>query len=84
METMGERIKRLREAANLTQPELAELVGVTRSAVAQWEDSSTENIKLQIFLRLCAILGTDPHYLVWGPERIDPLGHIPKVRRIRP
>lgn len=84
METMGERIKRLREASNLTQPELGEAVGVSRSAVAQWEDGSTENIKLQIFLRLCEVLNTDPHYLVWGPERVDPLSRQgTKVRRIR-
>lgn len=72
METMGARIKRLRESRGLTQPALGDLCGVTKSAVSQWEDESTANIKLESFLRLCEALGTDPRYLVWGPERKDP------------
>lgn len=77
METMGARIRRLREAKGLTQPALAELCGVTKSAVSQWEDESTANIKLEPFLRLCEHLGTDPRYLVWGPERVDPAAPLP-------
>lgn len=70
METMGDRIRRLREAQNLTQTELGELCGgVTRSAVSQWEDGSTTDIKLKQFLALCDALKTDPHYLVFGPDR---------------
>lgn len=69
METMGDRIRQLRIAQGLTQPELAELVGVTKSAVSQWEGDSTKNIKLDVFLRLCEVLRTDPKYLVWGPQR---------------
>lgn len=71
METMADRIKRLREAQNLTQTELGELCGgVTRSAVSQWEDGSTTDIKLRQFLALCDALKTDPHYLVYGPDRV--------------
>lgn len=69
METMGERIRRLREAQNLTQTRLGELCGVSKSAVSQWEDGSTTDIKLKVFLALCDALRTDPHYLVYGPER---------------
>jgi transcriptional regulator with XRE-family HTH domain len=72
METMGERIRQLRIARGMTQPELGELCGVSKSAVSQWEDGSTEDIKLKPFLRLCEALQTDPHYLVFGPEREDP------------
>lgn len=53
----------------MTQPQLAKLTGVTKSAVSQWEDGATSNIKLEPFLRLCDALGTDPHYLVYGPDR---------------
>lgn len=85
METMGDRIKRLREAQNLTQTELGEQCGgVTRSAVSQWEDGSTTDIKLKQFLALCDALKTDPHYLVYGPDRVpegtDP-GSTGKFRR---
>lgn len=34
---MGERIKNLREASNLTQAELARKLGLSRSAVNAWE-----------------------------------------------
>jgi transcriptional regulator with XRE-family HTH domain len=69
MESMGDRIKQLRVAQGLTQPQLAERVGVTKSAVSQWEDGSTSNVKLEVFLLLCEVLRTDPKYLVWGPDR---------------
>lgn len=69
MESMGDRIRQLRIAQGYTQPELAKLVGVTKSAVSQWEGDSTKNIKLDVFLRLCEVLRTDPRYLVWGPAR---------------
>jgi transcriptional regulator with XRE-family HTH domain len=72
METMGTRIRQLRVARGLTQPELGELCGVSKSAVSQWEDGSTEDIKLKPFLRLCEALQTDAHYLVFGPQREDP------------
>lgn len=69
METMGQRIKQMREARNWTQTQLAELVGVTVSAVSQWELDQTENVKLLPFLRLAKLFGTDPHYLVFGQGR---------------
>lgn len=59
METMAQRIKALREAKGYNHQSLADAVGVTRAAVYQWEDGSVQNIKLPIFLRLCAVLGTD-------------------------
>jgi transcriptional regulator with XRE-family HTH domain len=72
METMGERIRQLREARGLTQTQLGEATGVTKSAVSQWEGGATSNIKLQAFMVLCEVLNTDPAYLIWGPERGRP------------
>jgi transcriptional regulator with XRE-family HTH domain len=69
METMGDRIRRLRLARGLTQGELAKLCDVTTSAVSQWEIGSTANIKLRAFLLLTNALRTDFAYLVYGPER---------------
>jgi transcriptional regulator with XRE-family HTH domain len=68
-ETMGDRIKVLRQARNLTQEQLADRVGVTKSAVSQWEGGNVANIKLQTFFRLLEILQTDYQYLVFGPDR---------------
>lgn len=74
METMGERIRTLREAKRLTQDQLGKLVGVSKSAVSQWELDATANIKLPVFLKLVDVLGTDPHYLVFGADRVPTPG----------
>ncbi len=68
-ESMGQRIKRMRDQRGWTQTELAERVGVTVSAVSQWELDQTENVKLLPFLRLARLFETDPHYLVFGQGR---------------
>jgi transcriptional regulator with XRE-family HTH domain len=66
VETMGDRIRRLREAQGLTQPALAELCGVTKGAVSQWELGGTQNIKLEPWLKLIAALHTSAEYLLRG------------------
>jgi transcriptional regulator with XRE-family HTH domain len=68
-ESMGDRIRILRQARGLTQEGLGERVGVSKSAVSQWEDGSVANIKLKTFLALLEVLGTTHEYLVHGPER---------------
>jgi transcriptional regulator with XRE-family HTH domain len=76
METMGDRIKALRQARRLSQEGLGTAVGVTKSAVSQWEAGATQNIKLKTFLALLEVLGTDYEYLVYGADRapIPPRG----------
>lgn len=69
METMGERIRQLRKARNMTQEEFGNAVGVSKSAVSQWEDGSTKNLKLETFLRVVETLHTDAEFLIFGPER---------------
>jgi DNA-binding Xre family transcriptional regulator len=72
MQTMGERIRLLRQARGMSQGDLSSKIGVTPGAISQWENGSTKNIKLETFLRLCAELGTEPQYLIFGPP--DRLG----------
>lgn len=81
-ESMGERLKRLRVARGFTQVEFAKLVGVTKSAVSQWEDDSTKNLKLPALARALEVLGTDLQHLVWGENRA-PAGTPPKPQRRR-
>lgn len=69
METMGDRIKMLREAKGLTQEQLGKLVGVSKAAVSQWELGQAANIKLQTFLNLLNVLGVKYEYLIYGPNR---------------
>lgn len=65
--TMGDRIKTLREAKGMTQEELAKALGVTRAAVSLWELGNTKNIKNVTFLALVQLLGTNQEYLLFGP-----------------
>lgn len=76
METMAERLKRLRVARGYTQLEFAKLVGVTKSAVSQWEGGSTKNLKLTVLAKVLDVLATDLQYLVWGENRA-PIGSPP-------
>lgn len=68
METMGDRIRQLRNARGLTQDQLGSRVSVTGAAVSQWERGETSNIKIQTFLNLCEELGTTPEYLAFGAD----------------
>jgi transcriptional regulator with XRE-family HTH domain len=81
METMGDRIRQLRQARALTQEEFGRQVGVTKSAISQWENGGTKNIKLATFLRVLEVLHTDANFLIWGPERGPSVVGKPRVAR---
>lgn len=49
------RIKELREAANLTQQQLADSMGVVRSAVANWETGSSMPKTSDLCLLACLL-----------------------------
>jgi transcriptional regulator with XRE-family HTH domain len=66
---MGNRIKQLRQARGMTQEQLADYCGVTKSAVSQWENGSTANVKLQPLIRLVEALRTDLPFLIYGQAR---------------
>lgn len=89
-ETMGERIRRLREAKNLTQPALARLLismgappTLTKAAIHKWESGDTKNMQNATFILLCQALGTDPPYLLWGPDRVPREHPAPSVRVLK-
>lgn len=81
METMGDRIRTLRQARGLSQGRLADRLGVTTGAVSQWESGNTQNIKIQTFLKLADELGTTPKYLAFGPPQRQPPPVTPTGRR---
>ena len=62
---LGARIRAARLARNLTQDQLARAVGVTRSAVAQWETGRAGQIGSNL-ARIARVLETSATYLLSG------------------
>lgn len=60
--TIGSRIKELREAANLTQEQLAQKVGVTKSAIGNYEQNISSP-KETILYKLIETLKCDANYI---------------------
>jgi DNA-binding XRE family transcriptional regulator len=55
---LGQRIRRKREVANLTQTQLAERVGVLRTSITNIE-AGRQKAPLHIIYELCAVLEVD-------------------------
>lgn len=64
--TTGEIIKQLRKEKKMTQEELANYIGVQKSAVAKWETGRTQNIKTETLHALAILFGVQPAYLLDG------------------
>ena len=61
---MAERIKERRLAMGYTQEELAEKLGLQKSAIAKYENGRVENIKRSIISKMALILNCSPSYLL--------------------
>lgn len=64
MESMGERIKRLRNNLGLTQAELGERVGLQRAAINKYEKGDTENMKRTVIGKMSNVFNVSPAYLM--------------------
>ncbi|MBR2684877.1 MAG: helix-turn-helix domain-containing protein [Erysipelotrichaceae bacterium] len=68
--TFGEKLKEARKKAGLTQEELAELIGISRAAVAKWETDNglpdIENLKT-----VAGLLDVSVDYLLDDGESLD-------------
>ena len=62
----GERIKEAREDLRISQPELAKRAKVTKSAVSQWENGSTKELKADHLLAVAKALNVSPDWLATG------------------
>jgi transcriptional regulator with XRE-family HTH domain len=65
---IGTRIRAVRRERGLTQDDLAEQVGVSRSAVAQWETGRTGQVTGNLS-RIAAALGVAVEYLMVGDDK---------------
>ena len=66
MTTLTERIRAAREDAGLSQADVAKALRISASAVNQWEQGLTKNMKLNNFFALANLLGQDARWLATG------------------
>ena len=62
--TLGERIKSLREAFEMSQEELGSRIGVKRAAINKYEKGIVENIPVKTIEKLALIFNVSPQHLV--------------------
>lgn len=71
---LGERLKIERNRLNLSQPKVAEAVGVTKNTVIAWEKGTTSPTIVQLFG--LSEMGFDVHYILTGqhatPSNLSP------------
>ena len=60
--TLGSRIKEKREQLGMTQKQLADKLGVTKSAICNYENG-TSSPKEDVLLNIFKVLSVDPNYL---------------------
>lgn len=65
METVGSRVKFRRRQLKMTQKDIAERVGISASAVTQWENDNT-GLSAENLLKLSSILKCNPSWLLLG------------------
>jgi transcriptional regulator with XRE-family HTH domain len=65
---IGTRIRTARRDHGLTQDELADQVGVSRSAVAQWETGRTGQVTGNLS-RIAGALEVNVEYLMYGDDK---------------
>ncbi|GAB0116911.1 hypothetical protein Acid7E03_09830 [Acidisoma sp. 7E03] len=65
VEGVATRIRDIRRSLGLTQDELASRIGVSRSAIAQWETDRTGQVRSNL-ARVAAVLGVSVGYLLTG------------------
>lgn len=61
---IGEKIKQLRTEKNISVESIAKTLGVSKTTIYRYEDSSIEKIPVNTFDKLCSILGVTPAELM--------------------
>lgn len=72
VENAGDRIRRARKAAGLTQEQLAEIVGVSRPTITQWETGSTKTMRFEHIFKAARALQKNPEWLITGQGHEKP------------
>lgn len=75
---LSEAIKHRRKELGLTLEEVAEMCGVTRSAVCKWENGNVSSIKADMCVKLAAALKCEP--IEFFQDDIEKLGSYKKEK----
>lgn len=67
---IGLRLAKRRKELKYTQPQLAEIVGVSKNHISQFENGGS--VSLEVLLDLCDALNITPDYLLLGTIRDTP------------
>ena len=59
METIGQRIRAMRERRGLSQEKLGRAIGVTKAVISSWEMDRVKNMQLRNLFALAYALDTD-------------------------
>lgn len=83
MVSIGEKIKYLRKINNLTQPELAEKLGVQKSAIAKYELNQLSEMKFSTIIKLAEIFNVTTEYFVPSVELSDEFCDLENTNRYK-
>lgn len=82
--TLGERIAAAREMAGMNQSDLAREIGVTRSAIQQWESGQSKNLKLANLFAVARATGADIYWLGSDSPQPEHAKALSKFARLPP
>jgi len=69
MKTTGEIIRELRKSAGLSQLQLSNKTGITKSAISQIETGETKSLKGSTLTKIASALGVTPEEIQYGKKR---------------
>ncbi|MGN0369518.1 MAG: helix-turn-helix domain-containing protein [Butyrivibrio sp.] len=75
--TIGERIKEIRTSKKISVDYLAKELGVSKTTVYRYEDSTIEKIPVKIFDRLCTLLDVTPAELMGNNTTVTDKTELP-------
>ena len=68
---IGERIKQVRKEKNISVDTIAKWLGVSKTTIYRYEDSSIEKIPVNVFNKLCRLLKVTPAELLGNVQKSD-------------
>ena len=75
--TIGERIKEIRKFKKVSVDYLAKELGVSKTTIYRYEDSTIEKIPVNVFDRLCVLLNVTPAELMGNTPSVTERPELP-------